>query len=233
MIRLPGMIISPMRNTIPLRQAAILLLQIQRKEKYRDIFITIFTHIMAFRMPEPTATPLPTSTPTPTPSPTPETDKALVVYYSAQNHTERVANYIANAANADIFELEPVNQYTSTDLNYNNSNSRVVYEHEHPEAQDIELVSTSVADWESYNTVFIGYPIWWGIAAWLVNRFITDNDFTGKTVIPFCTSASSGLGSSDTLLRDMAGTGNWLPGVRFSSGASESAVNTWFEGLNL
>lgn len=91
----------------------------------------------------------------------------------------------------------------------------------------MELVTTAVPDWESYDTVFIGYPIWWGIAAWPVDSFVEENDFTGKTVIPFCTSSSSGMGESGTLLAEMAGTGTCLEGMRFRSGASESDVNAW------
>lgn len=165
--------------------------------------------------------------------PKPVTKKTLVVYYSAQNHTRRVAEYIKTAADADIFEIVPQNIYTSADLNWTNSNSRVVYEYEHPEARDIPLVTTTVPNWEDYDTVFIGYPIWWGIAAWPVNNFVKGNDFSGKTVIPFCTSSSSGLGQSGTLLRDMAGTGTWQTGQRFSSSASESTVRSWVNSLNI
>lgn len=170
----------------------------------------------------------------PTPSPTPEADKILVVYYSATGTTERVANYIADAAGADIFELEPVNPYTSADLNYGNSSSRVVYEHEHPETQDIPLVSTTVPDWSSYDTVFVGYPIWWHAAAWPVNRFITENDFTGKIVIPFSTSASSGeIGG--VALSQMAETGDWQEGRGFRSSESrnETLIKTWVNSLGI
>ena len=88
-------------------------------------------------------------------------------------------------------------------------------------------------NWDSYDTVFIGYPIWWGIAAWPVDNFVTANDFTGKTVIPFCTSSSSGLGESGELLAELAGTGNWLEGQRFRSSASEDDVAEWVNGLNI
>lgn len=162
-----------------------------------------------------------------------EKGKTLVVYYSATGNTEEVANYIAAAANADVFELEPVEPYSDDDLNWTDENSRVVYEHDNPEARVVELVTATVSDWESYDTVFIGYPIWWGIAAWPLDSFIEENDFTGKTVIPFCTSASSGLGESGELLAEAAGTGNWLEGERFSSGASEETVQAWVEGLGL
>ena len=95
------------------------------------------------------------------------------------------------------------------------------------------MISETAPDWDSYETVFIGYPIWWGIAAWPVDGFIAANDFTGKTVIPFCTSASSGLGESGDLLEEMAGTGDWLAGERFSSGVSEEDVKAWVDGLGL
>ena len=159
--------------------------------------------------------------------------KTLVVYYSATGSTERVANYIKNAANADIFELVPTEQYTSADLNWTDSSSRVNAEHEDESKRDIKLESVTVPNFDEYDTVFIGYPIWWGIAAWPVDNFVKDNDFTGKTVIPFCTSASSGLGESGKLLSEMAGTGDWQEGRRFRSGASESDVTEWVNSLNL
>ena len=132
-----------------------------------------------------------------------------------------------------MFELEPVVPYSDDDLDWTNDNSRVVYEHDNVDARAVELVESTVQDWESYDTVYIGYPIWWGIAAWPVDGFIEANDFTGKTVVPFCTSASSGLGESGKLLAEAAGTGNWLEGMRFSSGASESDVQAWIKGLGL
>jgi len=162
-----------------------------------------------------------------------ERGKTLVVYYSATGNTEEAANYIISITGADVFELEPVNAYTDADLNYNDDNSRVVREHDNPDEQDIELAASTVENWDEYDTVFIGYPIWWGIAAWPVNNFVKENDFTGKTVIPFCTAASSGIGESGELLAEMAGTGEWQEGERFSSGVSEEDVRTWVQGLDL
>lgn len=159
--------------------------------------------------------------------------KTLVVYYSVTGNTEEAANYIAAATGADMLELVPAEPYTDEDLNYNDENSRVVYEHDNPDARDVELEESTVDDWESYDTVFIGYPIWWKIAAWPVDTFIEANDFTGKTVIPFCTSASSDLGESGELLAKAAGTGDWLEGMRFSSSVSEEDVEAWLEGLEL
>ena len=157
--------------------------------------------------------------------------KTLVVYFSATNNTKRVAEYIAEATGGTLFELVPVNPYTSADLSWSTSGSRVNNEHNDESLRDIELVKTTPDNWDEYDTIFIGYPIWWGIAAWPVNNFVKDNDFSGKTVIPFATSASSGIGQSDTLLRDMAGGGNWLAGRRFSSSESKSTVDAWVDGL--
>lgn len=159
--------------------------------------------------------------------------KTLVVYYSATGYTESVAKYIAEATGGELFRLEPVEEYSSADLDWTDRNSRVSREHDNPEERMMDLVASTVPDWESYENIFIGYPIWWGIAAWPVDRFIADNDFTGKTVIPFCTSSSSGLGESGELLKEAAGTGEWLTGERFRSGASEETVKEWVESLSL
>ena len=163
----------------------------------------------------------------------PETGKTLVVYYSASGNTERVAKDIAEAAGADLFEIVPAELYTSDDLNWTNPDSRVSREHDDESLRDVPLTTTEVADWDSYDTVFIGYPIWWGIAAWPVDTFVKNNDFTGKTVIPFATSSSSGMGQSGSLLADMAGTGEWQEGQRFSSGVSSDDVQSWVNGLGL
>lgn len=162
-----------------------------------------------------------------------ETGKTLVVYYSASGNTERVAKAAAEAAGADLFEIVPVEPYTSDDLNWTNDNSRVSREHDDESLRNVELVSTEVENWDSYDIVLIGYPIWWGIAAWPTDGFVKANDFTGKTVIPFCTAASSGIGQSGKLLADLAGTGDWQEGQRFASGASDKEVAAWVAGLGL
>ncbi len=164
---------------------------------------------------------------------TAESGKTLVVYYSASGTTKRVATAIADAAGADLYEITPVEPYTSDDLNWNNSSSRVSREHDDESLQDFALTEITPADWDFYDTVLIGYPIWWGIAAWPVDNFVKGNDFTGKTVIPFCTSASSGLGDSGNLLEEMAGTGDWQEGHRFSSGASDADAADWVASLDL
>ncbi len=192
-----------------------------------------------------------TSTPAPTPTPengedisTPDASEpedsqsgesggVLVVYYSATGNTEAVAGYIAEATGGDLFELEPAEPYTDADLNWTDENSRVTLEHEDESLRDVELAADTVDNWDSYDTVFIGYPIWWGIAAWPVDTFVETNDFTGKTVIPFCTSSSSGLGQSGELLAEMAGTGDWQEGERFRSSASQEDVTEWVDSLGL
>ena len=194
---------------------------------------------------EETSTPAPTQTPEngedtsapdasePEDSQSGEGGGVLVVYYSATGNTEAAAGYIAEATGGDLFELDPVEPYTDADLNWTDENSRVTLEHEDESLRDVELVADTVDNWDSYDTVFIGYPIWWGIAAWPVDTFVEANDFTGKTVIPFCTSSSSGLGQSGELLAAMAGTGDWQDGERFRSSASQEDVTEWVNSLGL
>lgn len=162
-----------------------------------------------------------------------EAGGTLVVYYSATGNTEQVANYIADITGGDLFELEPVEPYTSDDLDWTDDNSRVSQEYYDESLRDVELVADTIENWDSYDTIFIGYPIWWGIAAWPTDGFVEANDFTGKTVIPFCTSASSGLGESGELLSELAGTGDWQEGMRFRSSASEADVQEWIDSLSL
>ena len=161
-----------------------------------------------------------------------QTGKVLVVYYSATGNTKAVADVIVDYTGGDTFELIPVDDYTDEDLNWTQEGSRVNREHEDESLQDIALVSTTVDNFDSYDTVFIGYPIWWHDAAWPVNNFVKGNDFTGKTVIPFCTSSSSGLGESGKNLAAMAGTGNWQEGQRFSGSVGENEVREWLDNLD-
>ena len=162
-----------------------------------------------------------------------ERGNVLVVYYSATGNTENAASYIAQATGGDLFEITPAEPYTDDDLNWSDENSRVTREHADESLRDVELTTTQVENWDSYDTVFLGYPIWWGVAAWPVDGFVEANDFTGKTVIPFCTSSSSGLGQSGELLAEMAGTGDWQDGERFRSSASQEDVTEWVDSLGL
>lgn len=157
------------------------------------------------------------------------THRGLVVTAAGESLYQD-AKYMVNYSK---YEITPVEPYTSDDLNWTNSSSRVSREHDDESLRDIALTEITPADWDSYDTVLIGYPIWWGIAAWPVDNFVKGNDFTGKTVIPFCTSSSSGLGDSGNLLEEMAGTGDWQEGHRFSSGASDADAADWVASLNL
>lgn len=166
-------------------------------------------------------------------NPSASAGKTIVVYFSGSGNTKRVAGFVADELNADAFELVPVTPYTAADLNWRDRSSRVNKEHDDPSLQNIELAATEVPDWSEYDTVLFGYPIWWREASWVVNSFIKNNDFTGKKVVPFCTSTSSGLGDSGTNLEKMAGTGNWLEGIRFSELPDENSVREWARGLNI
>ncbi len=174
--------------------------------------------------------------------------KILVAYYSDTRTTEAVAEKIAAYLGADLLKIESEVPYSSADLNYGNRSSRVCREHdeifggkgngqataEDMKKVDSKVASSSVVDLSGYDTVFVGYPIWWGMAAWPVNGFVTQNDLSGKTVVPFCTSVSSGLGKSDKVLRDVAGgTGNWLDGKRFGTRAGEQEVRSWVDSTGI
>lgn len=156
----------------------------------------------------------------------------LVAYYSATGCTQAVASTIADKLGADLFEIQPKDSYTDDDLDYNDDSSRVCKEHDDAN-RAVELAQTTPDGFAGYETVFIGYPIWWGEASWVVDAFVKENDFSGKKVIPFCTSAASGLGESGDLLADMAGTGDWQDGMRFSSSADAGEVEDWVDGLGL
>lgn len=157
--------------------------------------------------------------------------KTLVVYYSATGSTKKVAEEVSKNLNADLFEIVPEDIYTREDLDWTNESSRVSKEHDDESLRDVKLKNTKVENWESYDTVLIGYPIWWGGAAWPIDTFVKENNFNNKTVIPFCTSASSSLGQSGERLEGKANGGNWLEGYRFSSGVSNSDIKTWTDSL--
>ena len=172
-----------------------------------------------------------TAAPATTAAPAAAGGKTLVVYFSATGSTKAVAETIAAETGGDLLALEPAEPYTSDDLDYNNADSRVSREHDDETLRDVALKATTVANWDDYDTVYIGYPIWWGIAAWPVGTFVKANDFTGKTVIPFCTSASSGIGDSGAQLASLAGSGDWQEGQRFASGVSQQDVADWVKSL--
>ena len=157
--------------------------------------------------------------------------KTLVIYYSAEGHTKKIAEEIASTLNADTFEIIPDPIYTKEDLDWTNPDSRASRENDDPNLRNIKLKNTEIPNWSEYDRVILGYPIWWGIAAWPVNSFVKSQDWTNKTVIPFCTSHSSGLGDSDLALKNDAKTGDWQDGTRFFQDALPAKIKTWCDSL--
>ncbi len=169
---------------------------------------------------------------TPTePDPTPsEGGRILIAYFSATNNTEGIANHLDAILDADLYEITPETPYTSADLNYN-SDCRANDEQNDPSARP--AISGSVDNMEQYDVIFLGYPIWWGQAPKIISTFLESYDLSGKTIVPFCTSGSSGIGSSATNLHSLASAATWLDGQRFSGSASQTTVESWVNGLNL
>lgn len=164
------------------------------------------------------------------PSSEPEGSKILVAYFSATNNTEGVAQKLADGLGADLYEIVPEQPYTDEDLDYGNSKSRSSVEMNDPSSRP--AISGSVENLDQYDVVFIGYPIWWGEAPRIMSTFVESYDFSGKTLAAFCTSASSGFGSSDSALKSAASEATWLDGHRFSAGASAEDVLAWANGLS-
>ena len=158
------------------------------------------------------------------------TGAILVAYFSATGNTEGVATAIAERLGADVFAIEAADPYAEADLNYSDDASRTSVER--ADGTNPELAQVTPDGWDVYDTILLGYPIWWGEAAWPLRTFVAGNDFAGKTVVPFCTSASSGIGRSGELLAEAAGAGDWLEGERFSSDAGDEAAD-WAAGLEL
>lgn len=157
--------------------------------------------------------------------------KVLVAYYSATGITQAVAEQIANELDAETFKIDPVDSYTEADLDYHNLESKVSLEHVDPRLREIDLVQVTPENFDSYDTVILGYPIWWSIAAWPVDGFVSGNDFSGKTVIPFCTSTTSDIGDSAIELEKLTKTGTWLEGMRFSDKIDPEAITEWVSSL--
>lgn len=137
--------------------------------------------------------------------------KALVVYFSASGTTKAAAQKLSKAANADLFEIVPEKPYSNADLNYRNSSSRSCQEH--ADASIRPAIKNKIADLKKYEVVYIGYPIWWGMAPNIMKTFMESYDFSGKTLVPFCTVISSGFGNSDQELKALAPKAKWIPGA--------------------
>lgn len=157
--------------------------------------------------------------------------KVLVVYFSATGTTEGVAEHIADGLNADIYEIIPEEPYTDADLNYNDNNSRSTIEMN--DLSSRPAISGSVENMEQYDIVFIGYPIWWGEAPRILSTFVESYDFSGKTVVPFCTSGGSGVGSSASNLEQLTSGAAWMEGHRLNGSDSQDTVMEWVNGLGL
>ena len=170
-----------------------------------------------------------------TESETPENDaaeqKILVAYFSATGTTEDVAEQIAEGLSCDLYEITPQDPYTDADLNYSDTSSRTTSEMNDENARP--AISGSVSDMAQYDVVFLGYPIWWGEAPRIINTFLESYDFSGKTIVPFCTSGSSGISSSVSALKPLASGATWLEGRRFGGGVSDETVMEWVRSLNL
>lgn len=160
-----------------------------------------------------------------------EETKVLVAYFSATNTTEGVAEQIANGLNADLYEIVPAEPYTDADLDYNDNNSRSTLEMNNPDARP--AISGSVENMEQYDIVFIGYPIWWSEAPRIVSTFVESYDFSGKTIVPFCTSGGSGIGSSASNLEQLTSGATWLDGQRLNGSDSQDTIMEWVSSLGL
>ena len=184
-------------------------------------------------VPEPTVTEEPTPTamlaPEPTATEQPVTDRTLVAYFSCTGTTEGVARKLANVTGADLYRIVPAEPYTAEDLDYGNRNNRATYEQDHPDIRP--EIGGKPLSLKGYTTLYLGYPIWWGMEPRILCTFVELYDFTGITVIPFCTSGSSGIGTSGSDLAKLAGTGRWLDGARHSGSISESALRDWVESM--
>ena len=158
-----------------------------------------------------------------------ENSGVLVVYFSATGTTKGVAEKIAGITGADTYEIKAAQEYTDADLNWNDSNSRSTKEQNDSSVRP-EIGSDTIS-FDGYSTIYIGYPIWWGEEPRIMDTFVENYSFDGITMIPFCTSSSSGIGRSGQNLADNAGSGTWLEGKRFGGGASEDEIRSWIEGL--
>ena len=155
--------------------------------------------------------------------------KILVAVFSASGVTKRVGEEIAGIAGADFYEIVPRDLYTSADLDWMNKKSRSSIEMNDPSARP--EINGRVADMDSYDTVIVGFPIWWGVAPRIIDTFLESYDFSGKSIIPFCTSGGSGIGRSGPNMEALAGSGTWMDGERFSGSVSEADLQSWIEGL--
>lgn len=168
--------------------------------------------------------PAPEAEQTPDASEAAQGGKALVAYFSVSGNTAAVAEAIAAKTGADLFAITPVEAYTAADTEYNSDSSRTSVERSDRDTIVVELAENTPANWDDYDVVYFGFPIWWGAQSWAVNEFLRQNSFEGKTVVPFCTSGSSPMVSSASL-EAIAGSGTWKEGVRISSASATGEID--------
>ena len=158
--------------------------------------------------------------------------KLLVAYFSASGVTAKAAGILADAAGADLYEIKPKQPYSNADLDWMNKESRSSKEMENPASRP--AIADNGADIEQYAAIFIGFPIWWYIAPTIINTFLESYDFSGKKVIPFATSGSSGLGKTADMLRPSCpDTTIWIPGKLLNGNPSKAKLEEWISSLNL
>lgn len=150
------------------------------------------------------------------------TSDTLICYFSCTGNTAQIASYIKLATGGDLFEIIPKSPYTKEDLDYNSSNSRT--ENEYKNEKSRPEISSKVSSWSSYKTVYIGYPIWYGEAPRIIYTFLDTYDCSGKTVIPFCTSASSLIDGSLPAIKKLSPKAKWQNGIRFDPASTEEDV---------
>jgi len=158
--------------------------------------------------------------------------KVLVAYFSASGETARLAKTIADVTNGKLYEIQPKQPYTSADLNWNDKNSRSSIEMNNPDSRP--EIASKVENMADFETVFIGFPIWWYVAPTIISTFLESYDFSGKTVIPFATSGGSGMGKSEGILQECCSKDtNWRPGKRFGSHTDKAEIKSWIDSLHI
>lgn len=158
-------------------------------------------------------------------------NKVLVAYFSASGVTEKLAKALADVTGADLFEIKPEIPYTDADLDWTNKNSRTSVEMNNSNSRP--AIAKKVSNMDTYDTVFVGFPIWWYVAPTIINTFLESYDFSGKTIIPFATSGGSDLGKTEEILKKCCSScANWKTGKRFGS-FDKSLLNDWINSLDL
>lgn len=156
----------------------------------------------------------------------------LVAYFSATGNTKTVAEQIADVTGGELYEIEPAEPYTSEDLDYNNDDCRANLEMNDDTARP--EIAGAIENIEQYDTIYLGYPIWWGNAPRIMNTFVETYDLSGKTVVPFCTSGGSGISTSVDTLQKLAGDGiTWMEGQRFDRDVSADEISQWIDEMGL